>query len=477
MLAAINEIETDYGRNLAVSSAGALGWMQFMPATWQQYGVDADHDGVKDPNDPDDAIFAAARYLKAAGAERGSAPRDLRLQPCRLVRRLRPRTRRRHRHDAVGRDRVAHRPRPGPLAVGHAYRTSGDWTHGAASACSPRRARASSPPMTAGSSASGAAGARGASSEVKDRYGNTYVYGRLGRVAGATAKGGRLRREARVPAGATLGRVRPTAHDGTSSMRFAIRPAGRGAPRIDPRPILRGWKLTGTAATTERPGAPTRARRRRARPDPRDEPGSAGCSRARRLADRRLRLRPRRHPRRGDRPQGARDTGVARGIRVSPDRLVAAMRASVTTTSGNISEHSTGSAVDIAAINGVPILGHQGAGSITEVVVRRLLELQGPMKPHQIITLMRFAGTDNTFAMGDHNDHIHIGWRALPGSSTSGGGQAGAVLKPEQWSNLVDRLGHIKTPKIAASPSKYAIKAIKRGPNGHPRVKVTKRSR
>ena len=34
VLAAINEIETDYGRNLNVSSAGALGWMQFMPPTW-----------------------------------------------------------------------------------------------------------------------------------------------------------------------------------------------------------------------------------------------------------------------------------------------------------------------------------------------------------------------------------------------------------------------------------------------------------
>ena len=31
VLAAINEIETDYGRNLNVSSAGAMGWMQFMP--------------------------------------------------------------------------------------------------------------------------------------------------------------------------------------------------------------------------------------------------------------------------------------------------------------------------------------------------------------------------------------------------------------------------------------------------------------
>jgi soluble lytic murein transglycosylase-like protein len=69
ILAAINEIETDYGRNLNVSSAGALGWMQFMPATWEAYGVDANDDGTKDPFNPVDAIFAAARYLKAANAD------------------------------------------------------------------------------------------------------------------------------------------------------------------------------------------------------------------------------------------------------------------------------------------------------------------------------------------------------------------------------------------------------------------------
>ncbi len=70
ILAAINEIETDYGRNLSVSSAGAVGWMQFMPATWKTYGVDANGDGVADPYNPVDAIFTAARYLHAAGASK-----------------------------------------------------------------------------------------------------------------------------------------------------------------------------------------------------------------------------------------------------------------------------------------------------------------------------------------------------------------------------------------------------------------------
>ncbi|MCW3056072.1 MAG: Lytic transglycosylase catalytic [Solirubrobacterales bacterium] len=70
VLAAINGIESDYGRNLAVSSAGALGWMQFMPDTWRQWAVDADGDGHLNPYSPLDAIFTAARYLKASGAAR-----------------------------------------------------------------------------------------------------------------------------------------------------------------------------------------------------------------------------------------------------------------------------------------------------------------------------------------------------------------------------------------------------------------------
>ena len=68
ILAAINEVETNFGTDLSVSSAGAVGWMQFMPETWLQYGVDAVNAGYADPYNPVDAIFAAARYLHAAGA-------------------------------------------------------------------------------------------------------------------------------------------------------------------------------------------------------------------------------------------------------------------------------------------------------------------------------------------------------------------------------------------------------------------------
>jgi murein DD-endopeptidase MepM/ murein hydrolase activator NlpD len=67
VLAAINKVESNFGRNMGPSSAGAVGWMQFMPDTWLRWGMDANGDGVADPWNADDAIFAAARYLAASG--------------------------------------------------------------------------------------------------------------------------------------------------------------------------------------------------------------------------------------------------------------------------------------------------------------------------------------------------------------------------------------------------------------------------
>lgn len=60
-LASINYIESDFGRVLGPSSAGAMGPMQFMPATWSDYGAGGDI------MSPADSINAAARYLRAMG--------------------------------------------------------------------------------------------------------------------------------------------------------------------------------------------------------------------------------------------------------------------------------------------------------------------------------------------------------------------------------------------------------------------------
>jgi murein DD-endopeptidase MepM/ murein hydrolase activator NlpD len=69
VLAAINKIESNFGQNMGPSSAGAIGWMQFMPSTWLRWGVDADGNGLADPWNAADAVYAAARYLAASGGQ------------------------------------------------------------------------------------------------------------------------------------------------------------------------------------------------------------------------------------------------------------------------------------------------------------------------------------------------------------------------------------------------------------------------
>ncbi len=130
---------------------------------------------------------------------------------------------------------------------------------------------------------------------------------------------------------------------------------------------------------------------------------------------------------------------------------------SVMTASGNVSEHSIGSAMDIAAINGQPIIGNQGPGTLSDSMVRDLLQLQGSMKPHQIISIMDYFGADNTFAMADHADHVHVGFAAEGSGSVSK--QFNQILKGSQWQRLIDRLGEIDNPEVPTKPSQFALPA------------------
>jgi hypothetical protein len=139
----------------------------------------------------------------------------------------------------------------------------------------------------------------------------------------------------------------------------------------------------------------------------------------------------------------------------------------VFTSSGNVSQHSSGNAVDIARVNGIPIIGNQGKGSIADLTIQRLLTLQGTMKPDQIISLMTFEGADNTVAMGDHADHIHVGWKPLYGTNSKAAKQVNAVLKPKQWIKLIDRLKEIDNPEVRLEPSKYSVKVVKHASDAH----------
>jgi murein DD-endopeptidase MepM/ murein hydrolase activator NlpD len=605
ILAGINEIETDYGRNLNVSSAGALGWMQFMPATWKAYGVDANHDGKKDPFNPVDAIFAAARYLKAAGADSdirkaifaynhadwyvdsvlmrarliGGTPADLVGSLTGLTQGHFPVSAK-----ATYADDLSERQINAKIARGR-------------NAAMPIEANTSRRGINiyakAGSAAIATQDGRvikigktkrlGQFIQIQDVYGNTYTYAQLKKVAVAYAvpkakkvskaqvakelglpkkdpkptqaasagtqpkvaaakkrvartigsaqtagsklgtvgstqvnvskerafanpsrpasykQGGEeqlLNREfqaggtsyqaqftkvlgldskdvtikklkvgSKVVAGTILGRVGKTKKHVASHLLFEIRPAGKGAPRIDPKPILDGWKLLESTAIYRAAGK-----------NPFFGPDAKNPSigqillmskeslQRRVLTDSRIQIY-------GCGRTDIRAGNIDRRVLATLEFLSASgLKPSVTslecghglmTASGNISQHSSGSAVDIAAINGIPILGHQGEGSITDMTIRRLLTLQGTMKPHQIISLMTFDGADNTLSLPDHADHIHVGFRPLYGSDSKLGRQLNAALKPKQWIKLIDRLGQIDNPKVLTSPSKYAIDAPK----------------
>jgi hypothetical protein len=74
VLAAIGQIESGDGQNMGPSSAGALGPMQFLPSTWQEWGIDAfGQTGPPDVMNPFDAVPSAARMLCADGAGEGGA--------------------------------------------------------------------------------------------------------------------------------------------------------------------------------------------------------------------------------------------------------------------------------------------------------------------------------------------------------------------------------------------------------------------
>jgi len=126
------------------------------------------------------------------------------------------------------------------------------------------------------------------------------------------------------------------------------------------------------------------------------------------------------------------------------------------TASGNVSHHSSGNALYISKVNGIPILGHQERGGITDQTVRRLMGLQGGMRPSQIISLLDLGA--NTVAMGDHADHIHLGFRPRFGDQRLSR-QTLALLKPDQWDRLLKRLRRIENPVVPTRPSRAALPA------------------
>jgi len=532
ILASINKIETAFGTNLNVSSAGAMGWMQFIPSSWEMYGVDANGDGRKDPYNPVDAICAAGNYLKAAGAKDDLYDAifaynhaDWYVQEVLLYARAYGKLP----SDLVGSLTGLTEGAHFPIAADARYADDISTREAMRDATPKERAEygnaaavISSSPTRRGINIFAAEGApvvavndgvilrTGRSDRLgrfvvlRDAYGNRYTYAKLGRIiregrkvvmptgqekrvpvdsqnirarlfahperasegdqaearrevdtAAATGADGTLKAGSKVIAGTVLARIGGAADGIDPHINFSIRPAGRGAPRIDPKPILDGWKLLEATAIYRAKGK-----------NPFDGKLSAAgvlllskeALERRVLADRRLELSDcdRVEVRAGQIDRRVLATMAylsERGFRLTITSMLCGRHGSITT-SGNVSNHGFGNAIDIALVNGIPILGNQGPGSITNTVVKEVMRLQGTMVPDELISLEALGGP--SFAMGDHADHIHVGFSP----SAFGGGpeeQFVQLLKPDQWLRLTDRLGDIDNPEVPTTPSEFSL--------------------
>ncbi len=614
ILAAINEIETDYGRNLSVSTAGAVGWMQFMPSTWKRYGVDANGDGIADPYNPADAIFSAARYLAAAGASKnlqnavfsynhawwyvqsvmlraqliGGMPKGFINSLTGLVQ---------------GHFPVAAPAKYADDAVLKLAKTKVKTANAAV--------MVKSDPATTGTAIYANQGSPviavndgkivkigqsqklGRYIELQDATGNTYTYANLGSIptrypvpkpqkvtassiakallapagpapsapatAGtqqapsppSTAKatneaksskvslpvtpstatqpatatttpastptistpmvkerlfanprrpasyaaGGKLQISGGggpqisnfqdyfsdvlhlaknqyslqplkvgsvVVAGTILGRLGAGTPTNASHLEFMIQPAGKSAPYIDPKPILDGWKLLEATAVYRAAGV-----------DPFFGAGAKNPTIGQILlmSKEQLETRVLEDPSvniypcgRRDIQSGAIDRRILADIEflsasgLKPD--VSGLKCGNTPTGSNGVDPAgaTGASVDISAINNIPIQGHQGRGSITDITIRRLLTLQGEMAPDEIVSTMSYNNQPTAIKMTDHANRIQIAYTQLYGNNKKLGELAGSILQPGQWTKLINRISQINEPIVPISPSKYAIK-------------------
>jgi hypothetical protein len=625
ILAAINEIETDYGRNLSVSTAGAVGWMQFIPSTWKRYGVDANGDGVADPYNPVDAIFSAARYLHAAGASNnlagavfsynhagwyvqsvmlrakliGGMPNDLLGALTGLVEGHFPvAAPSRYADDAVeqlAKQRVKKGNAAVPInsdpnakgvavfaktnspviavndgkvvkigenkqlgrylmlqdATGNVY-TYANLGSIPSKYPVPKRVKVTAkqitkqlsapitPPPTgpasAGSQQTAAIpSASKATKEIKITAGkagaplsvpvapasggsqtssksqpsaskstdqastiaaplakerlfanphrpNSYAAGGASQIKNTALQISNfrdyfsdvlhlgknqytlqpLKKGAVVVAGTILGRIGKGSATDAAHLEFMVRPAGKNAPQIDPKPILDGWKLLEATAVYRAAGV-----------DPFFGPGAKnpGIGEILLMSKEQLQSRVLADPHvqiyacgRRDIQAGLIDRRIlgvmeflsASGLYPTVSGLDCGHSQQATT--GVDAAGATGSSIDISKINNIPIEAHQGAGSITDIAIRRLLTLQGSMRPDEIVSTMSYKGQANTLSLPDHGNRIQIEFTPLFGGNKKLSAEVKSILRPGQWIKLINHISQIPEPVIPIAPSKYAIK-------------------
>ncbi|HEV7936816.1 MAG TPA: lytic murein transglycosylase [Solirubrobacteraceae bacterium] len=505
VLAAINEVETDYGRDLSVSSAGAEGWMQFLPSEWSQYGVDVNNSGYEDPYNPADAIFAAARYLKDAGGDTDIRAAVLAYNHSRAYVEsvmLRARLLAGTPPELLGAITGLTEARFPVYAASH-YSDGFPTTEGP----SPHTVPATTIYTQAGAPVIAVqdghitqidpTGPFGPSISLVDAYGNTYTYAGLGTLASLypvleSVEAGAPRAAGLSSVGLDVGPSSPAASGAARSFRdgsenvylhplhvgaeviagtvlghigsgaephlvFQIRPAGIGEPLIDPKPILDGWvklqsssavKATGRTPFVKLKPSPGQAllesKTQLELQVPRDHAIRLPRCERRLIADDRA----------DRRVLAALEFLSASGL--SPTVSSRSCSQASTAEHGLPSPGATGQVLALSAIDGTPVLEAGGPSALGLAAVRKLAELQGVMKPQQIASSTRF-GTVHMTVLASEGDTVSIDFAPLADSQAHTAAVSGSGLTPAQWLTLVARLGQVPDPTVSSKPSAAAI--------------------
>jgi Transglycosylase SLT domain len=543
VLAAINEVESNYGFDLGPSSAGAEGWMQFLPEEWLAYGVDANGAGVRDPNNPADAIFATARYLAAAGAAtnlRGAIyaynhssgyvesvivhTELIADTPQSLINSLAAIVSGRFPVEGGGPHSAAavwsKAPQPGTAHSADAARSSEAGALAPAPAVAAAGSASAAGPTVTGASLTAEQGAAvvavqhaevlqtgrsarlGRFIELRDAYGDTYTYAHLGRVlkryalAQATpdsrtrayrgASNATLRAGTWVAAGTVLGNVPSGASGAQVQFLFEIAPPGAG--KIDPRPVLQGWQLLGETQGNPQEGA---------QPLFGPDAGDALINEIQLLSEQQLQAHLLSNSQLRLDVCGEQDIGAGRIERPVLATLDFLLASGVDPTVSGLpcvhdgvastAEHVSDDTLTITALNGVPIRGHDGPGSLIEVVARGLLALPAAVRPHQMLGPLSLAGTAQTPIRRGSPDDVEISFsppapeakastaspsKQTPGRPGATGGSLSAGAKvaaassaarlapdlgTEQWRKLIARISGLAEPHVPRAPTSAAV--------------------
>jgi murein DD-endopeptidase MepM/ murein hydrolase activator NlpD len=565
VLAAINEVESDYGRDLNVSSAGAEGWMQFLPAEWRQWGVDAGGAGYMDPYNPADAIFAAARYLSAAGGathiraaifayNHSQAYVESVMLRAQLLGGMPPEM-----LGAVTDLAEARFPVHAPAHFSDAFSAvpaSGGGSAGKTIVGTTIYSEPGAPVVAVKDGTVAAVGdspALGLHVTLRDAYGDLFTYANLGEVASvypvlaprahlrgvrvgiarsravppsgpATAGVQRhpplslasvasgftfgvaeglqhpsigasrprlatavrshrvvsrvrsflegpervflraLRPGAGVIAGTVLGHLGSSAN---SHVLFQVRPGSGESPLIDPKPLLDSWvalEETGVfAAKGEDPFLSVSPTAGQALLESRGQLqqqvlrnhaiGLPACARREVEAGR-----------------------VDRRVLASLELLsVSGLRPTVAhlrcgdsgAAHAGLDGYARGTAVDISAIDGVPVAGHAGPGGVADLLERRLLALQGTMKPAQVAGPVAYLATREAVTLPSSETVVHLAFdpfrsgasRLTAGASKGSArlARADSTLAGSEWTALDERLAEISDPGVSQTRSTAAV--------------------